>query len=98
MAIPRSKRRKIIIIVILTLQLMEAAFDNDADSSLYEDTWNVAEGAKCVFWDSDENNWTNEESAAWSAVEALHDALVNEQGDEKIADTAGQLDTALSTI
>lgn len=100
MSIPRSKKRRIIIIIIIVMGLMDDALVNNenADTSLYESVLDMGHCAKHHFWDTTESNWTNDETSAWAAVEALAETLENQQGDEKIADMAGQLDTALEAI
>lgn len=99
MALAKPRKRRLIIIIIIVANRVQADLDNDIEATLYEDISCQLSHFQLSMWDSDEQNWTAEEVDAWAAFEDLASRLESDIEDlSKIEPLSEAFGAALSAL
>ena len=97
-ALPTSKKKKLIRIIIVIASLVEGHLDNNFENSNAERILDLTAQAYIPLLDVPDTAWTEDQADAWGAYENLHDYLVNSTNDddEELGSYANDLEEKLS--
>lgn len=99
-ALPLSKKKRIIRIIIILSALVETKLLADIEGSVYETILDQIGEAKTLVFDEDESLWNAGQQDAWDAIEAIMDAFdpanVNDPTEQELETLSATLGDALT--